>query len=83
MMRFDKIGKLSLRYEVPYKILKKVWKVANGLQLPAELAALQPVYHISLLKKYVGDPAFVVPLECMAVKFSISYEDILVEILKH
>ena len=51
------------------------------LELPAELAAVHPVFHISLLKKCVGDPASIVPLESVAVKDSLSYEDVPVEIL--
>ena len=51
------------------------------LEFPAEFAALHPVFHISLLEKCMGDPASVVPLECVAVKDSISYEDVPVEIL--
>ena len=51
------------------------------LVLPAELAAVHSVFHISLLKKCVGDPASVVPLESVVVKDSISYEDVPVEIL--
>ncbi|WMV49956.1 hypothetical protein MTR67_043341, partial [Solanum verrucosum] len=38
-------------------------------------------FHISLLKKCVGDPAFVVPLQTVGVKDSLSYEDVPVEIL--
>ena len=55
--------------------------MAHELELPAELAAGHPVFHISLLKKCVGDPAFIVPLESVAVKDSHSYEDVPVEIL--
>ena len=40
------------------------------------------VFHISLLKKCVGDPASIVPLQSVEVKDSISYEDVLVEILE-
>ena len=49
--------------------------------MPAKLEAVHPIFHISLLKKCVGDPASIVPLESMAVKDSISYEDVLVKIL--
>lgn len=50
------------------------------LELPAKLAMHQ-VFHISLLKKCVGDPASIVPLESVAVKDNITYEEISVEIL--
>ena len=75
-MRFGKKGKISPRYVGPYEILKRVGKVAYELELPAELAGVHPVFHISQLKKCMGDPAFVVPLESVAVKDSISYEDV-------
>lgn len=61
--------------------MKKVGKVAYELELPAELAVVHLVFHISLLKKCVGDPASIVSLESVAVKDSLSYEDVPVEIL--
>ena len=81
VMRFRKKEKVIPRYVGPYKIFKRVGKVAYELDLPAQLAAVHPVFHISLLKKCVGDLAFVIPLESMAVKDSLSYEDVHVEIL--
>ena len=46
VMRFGKKGKLSPRYVGPYKIFKRVVKVAYKLELQAELAAAYPVFHI-------------------------------------
>jgi len=80
-MRFGKKRKLSPRYVGPYRILNRIGKVAYEIELPAELVAVHPVFHISLLKKCVGDPASVLPLESVVVKDSLSYEDVPVEIL--
>ena len=57
VMRFVKKGKLNPRDVGPYKIMKKVVKIAYKLKLPAELAELHTVFHILLLKKYLGNPA--------------------------
>ena len=81
VMIFGKKGKLSPRYLGPYKILKRVGKVAYELELPAKLVAAPPVFHILLLKKCVGDLASVVTLESVPGKDSLFYEDVPVEIL--
>ena len=51
------------------------------LELQAKLAAVHPDFQMSLLKKYVGDLASIVPLESVTVKDSIFYEDVQVQIL--
>ena len=48
--------------------MKSVVKVAHELELPAEFGVVISIFHISLLKKYVVDPASVVPLKSLAVK---------------
>ncbi|WMV18379.1 hypothetical protein MTR67_011764 [Solanum verrucosum] len=82
-MIFGKKGKLSPRYMGPYRILKRIGRMAYELELPTNLAAVHPVFHISLLKKYVCDLAFVMLLEIVAVKDSLSYEDVPIKILDH
>ena len=61
--------------------MKRVGKVDYELELPAELAMVHSFFHISLLKNCVGDPTSIVPLESVVVKDSLTYEDVLVEIL--
>ncbi|XP_069143372.1 uncharacterized protein [Solanum lycopersicum] len=51
VMRFGKKGKFSPRYVGPYKILKRIGKVAYELELPAKLEAVHSIFDISLLKK--------------------------------
>ncbi|WMV55123.1 hypothetical protein MTR67_048508 [Solanum verrucosum] len=81
IMRFGKKGKLSHHYVGPYKILRRIGKVAYELDLPNELTLVHPVFHVSLLKKCVGDPTSIVPLEGLGVKKNLSYEEVPVEIL--
>ncbi|WMV13883.1 hypothetical protein MTR67_007268 [Solanum verrucosum] len=81
VMRFGKKGKLSPRYIGSYRISKRVGNVADELDLPQELAAVHPVFHISMLKKSMGDPSLIIPTKDIGIKDSLSYEKILVQIL--
>lgn len=56
-------------------ILKKVGKVSYELELQTA-----PGFSYSLLKKYVADPASIVPLESVVVKDTLTYEEVTVEI---
>ena len=47
--------KLSKRFYRPFRIKKRVGKVAYRLELP-ETSAIHPVFHVSMLKKYHGMP---------------------------
>ncbi|WMV59113.1 hypothetical protein MTR67_052498 [Solanum verrucosum] len=79
--RFGKKGKLNPTYVGPYRILKRVGKVVYELDFPTELAVVHPIFHISFLKKCVGDPTSIVPLESVVVKDSLTYEEVPVELL--
>ncbi|XP_069144089.1 uncharacterized protein [Solanum lycopersicum] len=56
--------------------MKRVGELTYKLDLPAKLATVHPVFYISLLKKCVSDLASIVPLESVAVKDNLSYEDV-------
>ncbi|WMV50559.1 hypothetical protein MTR67_043944 [Solanum verrucosum] len=81
VMRFSKKVKLSPRYVDPYQILRCIGKVAYDLDLPNELASVHPVFHVSMLKKCVGDSTSIVSLEGLGVKKNLSYEEVPIKIL--
>ncbi|WMV29022.1 hypothetical protein MTR67_022407 [Solanum verrucosum] len=81
VMRFSKKGKLSPRYIGPYRISKRIGNVAYELELPQELAAVHLVFHISMLKKCMVDPSLIIETKDIGIKDSLSYEQILVQIL--
>ena len=81
MVGFGKKGMLSPRYVGPYEILRMVGKVSYELRLPSELASVHPVFHVSMLKKCIGDPNSILLIESLGVQENLSYEEVLVEIL--
>ena len=58
-----------------------VGKVAYELRLPSDLALVHPIFHVSMLKKCIGDPVSIFPIEGSGVDESLSYEQVPVEIL--
>ncbi|XP_069150266.1 uncharacterized protein [Solanum lycopersicum] len=81
VMRFGKKGKLSTRYNDPYRISKRVGNVTYELELPQELATVHPVFHISMSKKCMSDPSLIILTEDIGIKDSLSCEEIPVQIL--
>ncbi|WMV33473.1 hypothetical protein MTR67_026858 [Solanum verrucosum] len=73
--------KLSPGYVGPFYILRRIGKFTYELEFPNDLTYVHPTFHDSLLKKCVGDPTSIVPLEGLGVKENLSYEEVLVEIL--
>ncbi|XP_069148288.1 uncharacterized protein [Solanum lycopersicum] len=67
-----------VEFDVGYQ---RVGEVAYELALPVELASVHPVFHVSILKKCLGDPAWILPVEGLGVGEYLSYEEVPVEIL--
>jgi hypothetical protein len=49
-------GKLSPRYIGHYLIIARVGSLGYRLQLPESMAGVHPVFHVSMLRKYIRDP---------------------------
>ena len=81
VMRFGKNGKLSLWCIGPYEVLQRVGNVAYKLKLPPDFASIRPVFHVYILKKCLGDPTSILPIEGLGVDGNLSYEEVPIKIL--
>ncbi|XP_025665170.1 uncharacterized protein [Arachis hypogaea] len=75
VMRFGKRGKLSPCYIGPFEILDRIGAVAYCLALPLELSMIHPVFHISILCKYLPDPSHVLAPQAIELKEDLSFEE--------
>lgn len=51
------------------------------MKLPSSLSLVHSVFHVSMLRKCIGDPSSVVPLEVLGIIYFLSYEEVPIEIL--
>ncbi|XP_069146097.1 uncharacterized protein [Solanum lycopersicum] len=79
--RFGSMWKLSPRYVGPYETLQYVGEVYYELALPTAVASIHPVFHVSILKKCLGDPASILPMDGLGVDEDLSSEEVPVVIL--
>ncbi|XP_070020248.1 uncharacterized protein [Nicotiana sylvestris] len=74
-MGFGKKGKLSPRFIGPFEILDRVGEVAYRLALPPSLSAVHQVFHVSMLRKYYGDPYHVLDFSTVQLDKDLSSEE--------
>ena len=72
-MRFGRRGKLSPRYIGPFEILRTVGEVAYELALPPAFSAIHPVFHVSMLRRYVPDESHVIQYDAVDLDDSLRY----------
>jgi len=80
--RFNMKGKLAPRYIRPFRILDRRGEVAYQLELPESLSGVHDVFHVSQLKKCLLVLEEQIPLEELAIKEDLTYEEYPVKILK-
>ena len=62
VVRFVKQGKLALRYIGPFEVLERVGTISYRLAQSLSLSSVHEVFHVSMLWKYIPNPAHVVDL---------------------
>ena len=75
MVRFGKRGKLSPRFIGPFEILEMIGVVAYRLALLPSMSGVHEVFHVSMLRKYMPDPAHVVDWGQIEVDTDGSFEE--------
>jgi len=75
VQRFGVKCKLAPRYVGPYRILEKKGNVAYKVQLPVQLRAIFPIFHVSQLKKCLRVPKERVEVWDIKLKSDLVYEE--------
>lgn len=72
---------LSPRYIGPYGTLQNVGQVAYRFELPQELSSIHCVFHVSMLKKMIGDLSLIIPLRGIEINDNSTFEKVPISIL--
>ncbi|CAN4125134.1 unnamed protein product [Withania somnifera] len=73
VMRFGRRGKLSPAFIGPYEILERVGDVAYKLALPPILSAVHPVFHVSMLRRYMPNESHVIREDSVRLDENLSF----------
>ncbi|GJV76971.1 putative reverse transcriptase domain-containing protein [Tanacetum coccineum] len=81
VMYFGKKGKLAPRYVRLFEILERIGPVAYRLRLLEELIGVHDTFHVSNLKKYLGNANLHVPLNEIKIDKTLRFVEEPVEIM--
>jgi hypothetical protein len=73
MRRFKVKDKLSPRFIGPFRVFRRVGKMAYQLELPDNLSDVHNIFHVSQLKKCLCVPEEQFPLEELSVQGDLTY----------
>ncbi|XP_070020784.1 uncharacterized protein [Nicotiana sylvestris] len=75
------VMRLRSRFIGPYEILEKKGNLAYKLALPVELSSVSPIFHVSMLRKYIHDESQIITVDAIEIKEGLTYEEVPTEIL--
>ncbi|GJT40319.1 ribonuclease H-like domain-containing protein [Tanacetum coccineum] len=81
VVHFGKKGKLAPRYVGPFEILERIGPVAYRLRLSEELIGVHDTFHVSNLKKYLGNANLQVLLNEIKINKTLRFVEEPVEII--
>ncbi|GJW34398.1 hypothetical protein Tco_0054430 [Tanacetum coccineum] len=81
VVHFGKKGKLTPRYVGPFEILERIGLVAYRLRLPEELNSIHDTFHVSNLKKCLGNANLHVLLNEIKIDKTLHFVEEPVEIM--
>ncbi|XP_028118064.1 uncharacterized protein LOC114315650 [Camellia sinensis] len=79
--RFGKKGKLSPRYIGPFQILERLGPVAYQIALPPRMEQVYNVFHVSMLRGYLRDPAYIIDYQEIVLDGDMVYKEKPIRIL--
>ena len=74
VIRFQKRGKLNLRYISPFRILKRIGPIAYWLEFSRDLERIHDVFLVSIQRKYISNPSHMLEAPPVELKEDLSYE---------
>ena len=74
VIRFQNRGKLSPRYIGPFPIIERIGPVAYRLELSPGLEKIHDVFHVSMLKKYMPDPSYILKTPPVQLQGNLNFE---------
>ncbi|XP_070041055.1 uncharacterized protein [Nicotiana tomentosiformis] len=75
VMKLSKKGKPRRRYVGPFEIHERVGEVAYRFVLPPSLSTVQPMFHVSMIPRYYGDPSHVLDLSSVQLDKDLTYDE--------
>ncbi|XP_070034953.1 uncharacterized protein [Nicotiana tomentosiformis] len=74
VMRFGKKGKLSPWYIGPFEVLDWIGEVTYKLAFSPSLSGVHLVFHVSMYRKYYGDPPHILDFSTVKLNGDLTYD---------